>query len=629
MKKQSQRKDKRPPQDPPRNRLGMTLDELRELEEKAARLEEAARVLLNTPQQAFYLFDHVTRAFVLGHEAVSALYGYKAGEIEKRKGGWFGIVHPDDAAAFEELHREFTNNTVDGVHTMRMRVRRKKGGFEWVQAHIRALERDETGRLLVEAGMVFIITPLVATEETLRETETRYHHLFEHNTAGVVVFDAKSQIVEANPTLCRMLGYNREQMLKLGVLDITAPGARPGMHKLLRTLKSGADAAATLDSTLEHRGGKRVEVMMAPTRLRDAEGCFHQGMLILSDISDRKATEAALRRESDLNRILIDNAPIATGLLSADGKILHMNATTEKLFGFKLREVKGREVWSLPIMSKNESQASRQRFRLLAEGDVPSVSATICMRTRSGKALHMETSTTVVKKADGSVDFFVTTGRDVTEKRMLETEVIRVAEQEHIRIGHDLHDGIGQTLTGIAAMVEALQDRLDGPAKAEASRIHELVQSAIVETRRLSHGLSPAAVQNRGVSGGLVLIAETVRENFRRACECHIEEPPLAVDQEAEIHLFRIAQEAVNNAIRHGAATKIRLSLRRRTSTQGMLEIRDNGRGFPAQKAKQPVEGIGMRVMEHRASLIGGELTVKSQKGSGVRVVCLFPLVHS
>lgn len=626
MKKRVRRTTPNPQVNAPEERLGMSLNELRELEGKATRLEKVARVLLNTPQQAFYLFDHATGRFVLGHEAVSGLYGYKPGEIEKRKGGWFGIIHPDDVVGFQELHEEFRTSTLDGVHTMRMRVRRKRGGYEWVQVHIRALERDENRRLVLEAGMVFITTPLVEAEENLRETEIRCHHLFEHNTAGVLVFNARFQIVDANPTLCRMLGYHRQQLLKLGVLDVTAPGARPGMHKLLRSLKSGADAESTVDCTLEDREGKRVEVMMAPTRLHDAEGGFHQGMLILSDITKRKETEAALRRESDLNRILIDNAPIATGLLSPDGKILHMNATTEKLFGFKLRDVKGRELWSLPIMSEAESQASRLRLQMLAEGGASSVSATIAMHTRTGETRHMETSTTVVKKPDGSVDFFVTTGRDVTEKRMLETEVIRVAEQEHIRIGHDLHDGVGQTLTGIAAMVEALEERLEGTSRKEAHRIYELVQAAIIETRRLSHGLSPAAVKNRGVSGGLMLIAETVRENFRRACECHIEEPALAVNQEAEIHLFRIAQEAVNNAIRHGAATKIRISLRRRSATQGMLEIRDNGCGFPTKQAEKASDGIGMRVMEHRASLIGGELAVKSQKNRGVSVVCLFPL---
>jgi len=468
--------------------------------------------------------------------------------------------------------------------------------------------------------------PHLENEAALREIEARCHLLFQHNTAGVLVFDAGFQIVDANPALCRMLGYERKALLRLEVLDVTAQGARAEMHKLMRSLKTGAKVPASLDSTFDSRQGKRVEVMIAPTRLHDADGGFHQGMLIVTDITERKVTEAALRRESDLNRILIDNAPIAIGLLSAEGKILRVNATTEKLFGFKLREVKGKELWSLPIMSADEVHASRQRFESLARGESQSVSASIQMRTWSGETRHVETTTTVVKKAEGGVDFFVTTGTDITEKRKLETEVIRVAEQEHIRIGHDLHDGVGQTLTGLAALIEALEQRLGGTEKQDMHRIHELVKAAALETRRLSHGLSPASVKNRGVSGGLLLIAETVRENFRRACECHIEEPTLKVDQEAEIHLFRIAQEAVNNAIRHGMARKIRISLRRKSATQGVLEIKDNGCGFPTGAEALASKGIGMQVMKHRAHLIGGELIVQSPKACGVRVQCLFPL---
>jgi hypothetical protein len=90
---------------PANAKLGISLEELRELEQKAVRLEKLAGMLLNTPQQAFYLYDYSKQEFVLGHEHVSGLYGYKAGEIEKRKGGWFGIIHPDDLAEFKEAHR--------------------------------------------------------------------------------------------------------------------------------------------------------------------------------------------------------------------------------------------------------------------------------------------------------------------------------------------------------------------------------------------------------------------------------------------------------------------------------------------------------------------------------------------
>lgn len=608
--------------------IGMSLEELRELEANAVRLEKLARLLLDTPQQAFYLYDYRERRFELGQEHVSGLYGYKPGEIEKLPNGWFSIIHPNDLDEFQAMHLRLMHSRRNEVQSIRARVLRKNGGYEWIHAYMRPFERDADGKVVSEVGLVVIITPLMEAEQALRETEARCHSLYQHNTSGVLVFDADFHIVDANPAACRLLGHDKKSLLRLSVLDVTAPGARTEMHRLLRTMKGRAKLPASFDTTLDHHTGKRVEVMAAPTCLRDETDGFHQGMLILTDISQRKAVEAALKRESDLNKVLIDHAPIAIGLLAADGTILRVNAAAEKIFGYKLKEVKGRAVWTLPVMGPEEIGPSRRRFQALAKG-AGKVAATLSMRTRSGETRHIETASTAVNKADGSIDFFVTTGTDVTEQRKLEVEVIRVAEQEHIRIGHDLHDGVGQTLTGIAALVEALESRLGGEDQKDARRIHELVKTAIEETRRLSHGLSPAAVKNRGLAGGLMLIAETVRENFRRECVCHLDSPAPVIGQESEIHLFRIAQEAVNNAIRHGGATKIRFSLRRKSTTRGILEISDNGSGLPSGKHKKAGDGIGMRVMEHRAHLINGALHIQTLKGGGVRVTCEFPTRHA
>ena len=613
---------------PAKAKLGISLEELRELEQKAVRLEKLAGMLLNTPQQAFYLYDYSKQEFVLGHEHVSGLYGYKAGEIEKRKGGWFGIIHPDDVAEFKEAHRMVMESGSDEVRTLRVRVLRKQGGHEWVQSHMRPFERDAKGRVISEAGMAIIITPLVEAEQALRETEARSHSLFQSNAAGVLVFDAKFHIVDANPAACSMLGYNKKALLRLGVLDLAVRGNRGEMRQMLQAMKTGLKPTQSLETALERQNNETLDVLTASACLRDDKGSFVQGMLILLDITARNQMQRELKREAELNRILIDHAPVSIGLLGTDGSVVRVNAAAEKLFGYKLKEVAGRKVWTLPVVDAAETSASQRRIEMLADGG-GSMHFTRPMHTRDGGTRHIEIAHTAVKKADGSVDFIVTTGVDATERRKLEVEVIRVAEQEHIRIGHDLHDGVGQTLTGIASLVEALLERLDGEDQKDARRIHELVKTAITETRRLSHGLAPAAVKNRGLAGGLMLIAETVRENFRRECVCHIDDPAPEVGQEAEIHLFRIAQEAVNNAIRHGGAGKIHLSLRRNSPTEGVLEIRDNGRGFPGGKTISQSDGIGLRVMEHRAHLINGELKITTHKGKGVRVLCHFPPTHA
>lgn len=608
--------------------LDINLEEMRELETKAMRLEKLASMLLHTPQQAFYLYDYQKNTFVLGHEHVSGLYGYKTGEIEKLKDGWFSIVHPDDLAEFQEMRWRLMESGSDEVQTQRMRMLRKGGGYEWVQCYMRPFERDADGKVISETGMAVVITPLVQAEQALRETEARSHSLFQSNAAGVLVFDSKFHIVDANPAICRLLGYEKKALLRLSVLDLAAKGVRATMHRLLRQMKDKPKEAAVLDSVLENKKGERVDVLAAPACLRNERGEFQQGMLIMLDITQRQKEQEQWKREAELNKMMIDHAPVGIGLLEMDGSVVRVNAASEKLFGFKSKEFKGQPVWKLPILAPGEAGASKRRFEALASG-AGHVSAIVQMQTRTGETHHVKAETTAVTRPADGKRYLITTGMDITEQRKLESEVIRVAEQEHIRIGHDLHDGVGQTLTGIASLVGALTEGLEGQQKKDAARIHDLLKTAIDETRRLSHGLSPASVKNRGLARGLMLIAETVIENFRRECICQIDEPQPLVGQESEIHLFRIAQEAINNAIRHGGASKMRISLRRKSPTHGVMEISDNGRGFPSQKASAQNEGIGLRVMEHRAHLISGDLKIQASKGRGVRVVCQFPLAHA
>ncbi len=604
--------------------LDTSLEELREMEAKAMRLEKLARVLLNTPQQAFYLYDYVKQDFVLGHEHVSELYGYKAGEIEKLKEGWFSIVHPDDLAEFREVRWRIMESGSDDVQTQRMRMLRKQGGYEWVQCYMRPFERDAEGHVVSEAGMAVVITPLVAAEEALREAQARSHNLLQSNAAAVVAFDKKFNIVDANPAACRLLGYAKKALLRLSTQDLAAQGHHADLLRLLRSIKDQQKPSQVVELALARQDDKPVAVLAASTSFRGADGDFEQGVLILMDITKRQQEQEGLRQEALFNKIMLEHAPVAIGLLNSSGHVMRVNSASQKLFGFELKEIKGQKMWKIPMLTAAETSASRRRFEELMNG-ATKTSAIIPMKTRKGEVRQVQVENTAVRTEDNET-YVVSTGVDVTEQRKLEAEVIRVAEQEHIRIGHDLHDGVGQTLTGVASLVEALADSLEGQNKLDAQRIHTLVRTAITETRRLSHGLSPVAVKYRGLACGLELIAETVRENFRRNCIFQSEESMLVVSQDSEIHLFRIAQEAINNAIRHGGATNMRISLRRKSPTQGIMEIGDNGRGFPAGKSGAQQEGIGLRVMEHRAHLIGGELTIQASKGRGVRVVCHFPL---
>lgn len=211
-----------------------------------------------------------------------------------------------------------------------------------------------------------------------------------------------------------------------------------------------------------------------------------------------------------------------------------------------------------------------------------------------------------------------------TERVQLEGEVLEASERERRRIGHELHDGLGQRLTAASLALNALQD-LDPEHTARVAEIGRSLRGAIAETRHLSHGLAPVQLEANGLMDALAEMAEsTGREGAVRVVfECP--EPILIAKPQAGIHLFRIAQEAVNNALKHATPGEIRIGLERRGG-ELQLEVEDDGVGLP--EPLRPGAGIGLRVMRHRAELLGGMLEIGASPAGGTLVRCRCPLVE-
>ena len=214
-----------------------------------------------------------------------------------------------------------------------------------------------------------------------------------------------------------------------------------------------------------------------------------------------------------------------------------------------------------------------------------------------------------------------------TTRKQLEHEVIRVAEFERTRIGQDLHDGLGQALTGIGFMSHALAHRLEksvpGEA-AEARRIGELVNAAIRQTREMARGLYPVELADNGLISGLDALVRGAEDLLDLDCRLSAQENANVLDRAKALHLYRIAQEAIDNAARHGEASLVRVSLSRRGS-RVVLSVEDNGRGLPPSASTHG--GLGLRIMEDRANLIGADFEMGRGEQGGTYVRC--SLVHA
>ena len=211
--------------------------------------------------------------------------------------------------------------------------------------------------------------------------------------------------------------------------------------------------------------------------------------------------------------------------------------------------------------------------------------------------------------------------REILGRKRLEKELLEAGEQEQRRIGHDLHDSLGQHLTATALAGKVLAKKLaDKPEAAAADRVVAMVEESIELTRKLARSLHPIELQANGLPDALRNLASNVSKAFSVACRFENSGTAVLSGRDAETNLYRIAQEAVSNAIRHGRARNVVIALDA-VGEKTMLTITDDGQGLAADARKK--EGMGLRIMEYRADMIGAKFDVQNLPAGGARAVCV------
>ena len=211
---------------------------------------------------------------------------------------------------------------------------------------------------------------------------------------------------------------------------------------------------------------------------------------------------------------------------------------------------------------------------------------------------------------------------EIAERERLERELLEISEREQRRIGQDLHDSLCQHLTGATLAGQVLEEKLAAlnlPLAADAGNMVELVEQGIDLSRKLAKGLYPVEMAADGLMLALEEYAATASELFKVACRFECDSPVLMHDPATAGHLYRIAQEAVGNAIKHGKARNILIRLE--VGEEGtVLSIKDDGVGLPEPLPMK--RGIGLRIMAHRSTMIGGKFNVRRDEAGGTLVTC-------
>jgi PAS domain S-box-containing protein len=315
----------------------------------------------------------------------------------------------------------------------------------------------------------------------------------------------------------------------------------------------------------------------------------------------------ALRKSHERFRLLFERSMDAILISDDEGKIIEVNSAACTLLGYsgeKLLEMRMSDLLSA------ESGGLADDLQDQSFGE-------LSFALPSGERRFAEFSA-----CQFAPNLNLNILRDITERRNLEKEIQEISEKEQRRLGQDLHDGLGQSLTGISFLTKVLQQKLASKKSAEekdAALIVNLIKQALLQARELARGLCPTVLDTNDIEAALEQLAENIKKYFSVYCKAECDPELRISDNAVAVHLYRIAQEATTNAIKHGKAKKIWISL---TQEHGVVTLRIKDDGVGIKKADIKAKGMGLRVMQHRARMIGGTLDVEKSEGGGTVVVC-------
>jgi two-component system sensor histidine kinase NreB len=473
----------------------------------------------------------------------------------------------------------------------------------------------------------------------LQDSEARLRAILDTAVEGIITINEQGRIESLNPAAGRLFKYAVAELVGKNV-NVLMPAPYHQEHDGYLTAYRKTGRARIIgigrEVTGRRKDGSTFPMELSVTELKLAEGRRFVGFV--RDISARKESEqrmlTTLRELTDIKAALDEHSIVA--VTDARGRITHVNDKFCAISKYPRAELLGRD--HRIINSGHHPKAFfRDLWTTIARGRV--WRGEIKNRAKDGTFYWVDTTIFPFLGESGKPVQYIAIRTDITERKAheqqlmqlaavqaalsaSEREVLAVTERERVRFGSELHDGLGQQLTAIELMCQSLKDDLQdsqAPLQHQISGICRHLREAISQTRSLARGLAPVLSESEGLAEALEELARRTHALGRLRCRFLCPAPVPVADTTLAGHFYRVAQEAVNNTLKHAQARTLTLRLTR-PGGRVRLEISDDGRGFSTGKKRG--EGIGLQVMNHRARVMDADLTVVSRAGKGTKITC-------
>ena len=341
-------------------------------------------------------------------------------------------------------------------------------------------------------------------------------------------------------------------------------------------------------------------------------------------MSARKNTarQETWTNEHHLLAAVVHDSNDAITVQDFEGNIKFWNQGAKRIYGYTKTEALKMNVRQIaPKNGKDDALALLERLR---KGEKVR-SFEVQRLTKDGRLIDVWITVTTLTDEAGNLVAVATTERDITERKQMERDLLAIREKEQKLIGREMHDSMGQMLTGIAVKSKGLELKLKSKSldeSVDAAQICELASEAIAQTRRLARMLYPVEIETGGLVSALQGLASSTQDLLKISCRFKCRNAIAIRDPVTGQHVYRIAQEAITNAVRHGKPKNIRIELASAKS-KSILKVANDGKDFPRTLAKK--KGIGLKIMEYRTKMIGGMLDIGRGRKGGTIVTCTFP----